>query len=96
MKVEFEAELWEHQGPDPWVFVTVPTDVAEQINESGAPRSAFGSIRVAVEMGKSRWHTSLFPDRESGSYVLPIKREVRRDEALSIGDTALFILEVAG
>lgn len=95
MKLEFEAELWEYQGEDPWVFVTVPEDLATEIRESGAQRSPFGSIKTSVGVGNSRWETSLFPDRESGSFVLPIKKEIRRAQGLSVGDTARVTIELA-
>lgn len=95
MKFEFEAELWEYQGENPWVFVTIPEVMADEIRETGAPNSPFGSIRVSVGVGNSRWQTSLFPDRASGSFVLPIKAEIRRDQDLSVGETLDVTIELS-
>jgi hypothetical protein len=37
-------------------------------------------LRVQVTVGGSKWTTSIFPDSVRGSYVLPIKRAVRKAE----------------
>ena len=80
------AELWLHDGEAGWHFVTLPAEVAEQVRaEAGEPRG-FGSVRVEVTIGGSTWRTSVFPDTKTGSFVLPVKAEVRRREDLLAGD----------
>ena len=86
----FEAELWEYQGEAPWVFVTVPLDMADDIEKARTVKKPFGSIRVAVSTGGIDWETSLFPDGEEGTYVLPVKKQVRTAVGLDIGDSAVF------
>ena len=39
-------------------------------------RRGFGSVKVTVPLGESRWRTSLFPNKD-GSWFLPIKKPVR-------------------
>lgn len=85
---EFEAELWEHEGEAPWVFVTVPQDISDEIEDLAPKGSGFGSVRVIVKIGDSEWSTSLFPSKELQSYVLPVKRPVRAAEAIEIGEVA--------
>lgn len=46
----------------------------------------FGSARVEVEIGDTRWKTSVFPHKESGGWILPIKAAVRKAEELAEGD----------
>lgn len=82
----FEATLWKHDGDAPWRFVTVPEEIADDIEATAEPK-AFGSVPVTVRLGESTWQTSLFPDRQSGSYVLPIKRSIRVAESIANGDT---------
>jgi len=93
----FEAELWEWDARDDasWVFVTLPIEVGEEIRDIAPPRRGFGSVRVRVRLGGSAWATSVFPDSRSGSYVLPVKKPVRRAESLEIGGTAAIELDVA-
>lgn len=83
---EFDAELWvwDARRSDTWMFVTVPSDVSEDLAD--LPRAGFGSVRVEVEVGGSRWQTSVFPDKESGRFVLPVKKAVRRAEQVEVGD----------
>ena len=84
--MDFSAELWLHDGEAGWHFVTLPPEVAEQVRaEAGEPRG-FGSVRVEVTVGGSTWRTSVFPDTRTGSFVLPVKAEVRRREDLLAGD----------
>jgi hypothetical protein len=93
VEFSFEAELWEWQGKAAWHFVTVPAEISAEIKaESDEPRAGFGSVRVEVTTGTSRWMTSVFPDSKSGCYVLPLKKVVRRAEDLEVGDVAAFTL----
>ena len=74
-------------------FVRIPTDAAEAIAahelerrlEMGK-RRGFGSVKVTVTLGESRWQTSLFPNKD-GSWFLPVKKPVRLAEGLEYGDT---------
>lgn len=72
-----------------WHFVTLPEGLADEIEDFGlGGHHAFKSVRVEVIVGETTWKTSLFPDKRAGSYVLPIKKEVREANGLSEGDTA--------
>lgn len=88
IELQFTAQLWEYQGEAPWVFVTLPEEDADVIEERVPDRRGFGSVKVTVVIGDSEWNTSLFPDKESGSFVLPVKRAIREAEGLSIGESA--------
>lgn len=92
----FTARLWIAQDDAPWHFVTLPDDLADDIAEMAPPKPGFGSVRVDVTIGETRWKTSLFPDSKAGSYVLPIKREVRRREHLDAGDEVTVTLGPTG
>jgi hypothetical protein len=92
---DFDAALWLYPGESPWVFVTLPIEMAEEIEAVVPPSAGFGSIKVNVGIGGTEWSTSLFPDKESGSFVLPVKRAVREAESLEIGDTVYVTLSPA-
>ena len=81
----FTAKLWVYSGAGAWHFVTLPVDVTEQIKFYREQRRGFGSIRVQVTIGSTQWQTSIFPDKASNSFVLPIKSAVRKQEALVVG-----------
>ncbi|MFJ5548190.1 DUF1905 domain-containing protein [Streptomyces sp. NPDC093225] len=97
MQFAFDAELWiwDARRDDSWTFVSLPTDVSEEIHDmGGVPRRGFGSRRVRVTIGGSTWLTSVFPDSARGCYVLPVKRAVRTAESIEAGDTAAVTVEL--
>lgn len=79
--------MWLHHGDAAWHFVTLPTDVADEIDEVMGPATrGFGSVRVRVRIGDTAWATSVFPDTKAASYVLPVKKPVRVAEGIGAGD----------
>lgn len=83
----FEAELWLYSGAKAsWHFITVPSEISQEIRFFSGRTNGFGSIRVSARIGDSRWATSIFPDKASGCFFLPVKAEVRRAEAITTGD----------
>lgn len=92
MEFRFTAELWEYEGEAPWVFVTLPADLADEIDEAVPQKRGFGSVKVEVQAGHSKWSTSLFPDKSHGSFVLPVKRAIREAERISPGDQVTFVV----
>ena len=88
MSYAFEAPLWlwEARRTDAWTFVSLPTELADEVLDLVGDRArGFGSVRVEVTVGGTVWRTSIFPS--SDTYVLPVKKAVRRAEELEVGDT---------
>ncbi len=91
---ELTSTLWRWQsaGGTAWWFVSVDGVAADALSatalvrrlESGR-RAGFGSVKVAVRIGGSRWQTSAFPMKEEG-WSIPVKAAVRKAEALNEGD----------
>ena len=78
-----------------WHFLSVSKKQSEEIKKSfaGAARG-WGSLPVEVTLGKTRWKTSIFPDKQSGTYLLPLKAAVRKKEGVSQGDTIHFTIQI--
>ena len=92
----FTARLWRWEGPAAWYFVSLPHDVSDEIADAVEGRTGgFGSVRVDVVVGSSHWSTSLFPDSREGTYLLPVKKAVRRAESLDEGADVDVSLTVA-
>lgn len=80
------AVVWLYSGNAGWHFVTIEKDDAMQIKADYPwPRRGFGSIPVSVTIGETTWKTSIFPDK-NGTYVLPLKKEVRSKESIKESD----------
>jgi len=56
-------------------------------------RRGFGSVKVNVTLGGSKWSTSVFPAKEGG-WFLPIKKAIQRAEGLDEGDLLEIELEL--
>lgn len=90
----FSSQLWKYSsGVSSWYFVTLPREIADKIRPQAA-KVGFGSVRVHVSVGDTAWKTSIFPDKKSGSYVLPVKADVRKKEALTEGKEVDVFLEL--
>jgi hypothetical protein len=92
----FRAVVWVYEGDMPWHFVTLPRAVAAEIRQAtSGRRKAFGTVKVSVTLGGSRWTTSLFATNELDSYVLPVKGSVRQREQVQAGMTVEILLVLA-
>jgi hypothetical protein len=70
-----------------WHFLTITGAVADGIRAAAPGRTAaWGSVYVKVQLGGTAWATSLFPSKEAGGYLLPVKAAVRKKEAVVEGD----------
>ncbi len=101
MRFTFDAELYpwtpkKQDGSDAatWVFVSLPEDVSDAVDDATSMTGGFGSVKVNVQLGGSNWSTSLFPSKELATYVLPIKKAIRSKESVDSGDTASFTIEL--
>ncbi|RNL60486.1 DUF1905 domain-containing protein [Nocardioides marmoriginsengisoli] len=95
---EFEAELWQWQSdsaPASWYFVTMPEDASADLRMEAGPPRGFGSVRVEARIGATAWRTSVFPQKESGCFVLPVKKAVRLAEGLEDGEPCLVTLRTS-
>ena len=85
-----------NEGKGAWFYVTMPVDQSQEI-KANYPFSGkgFGTIPVKVNIGQSRWKTSLFPSKELSSYILFIKKQVRTAESISPGDSVHITITVS-
>lgn len=84
----FDATVWIYPGDAAWHFITLPTDVAQDIDYYfGMYKRGFGSLPVVVTVGETTWKTSIFPDKAAKSYILPLKAAVREKEKIRVSQT---------
>jgi hypothetical protein len=77
-----------NEKPGSWHFVTLPWETATEIKKLTAslPRKGRWSVRVQARIGFVKRTTSIFPDKKSWSYLLPIKADVRKELHIEAGD----------
>jgi len=94
-KYKMKGKVWLYPGMSAWHFVNVGENQAKDIKKHFAFASrGFGSLPVIVMIGKTKWKTSIFPDKKLSTYVLPLKAEVRRKEGFKSDDIITFSVEI--
>lgn len=92
-KIRSRVFLW--QGKAAWHFVGIPKEQSDELKKYfGKNARGWGSIPVTITIGKTTWKTSIFPDKKSGTYLLPLKEIIRKKEKISEGDMLEFLLKV--
>ena len=78
-----------------WYCVVLAEDVVGEIHYLAMGRTrGFGSIRVRATIGATTWGTSIFPDKSTGGFVLPVKAAVRSAETMREGDIIAVTLQI--
>ncbi|MEU0541283.1 DUF1905 domain-containing protein [Nocardia sp. NPDC005978] len=95
-RYSFDGELWEWEGKASWHFVSVPEELADEIEAlHGHNANGFGSVKVHATIGATTWTTSMFPDKKRATYILPVKKPVRVAEDLAAGEALHVDIEIA-
>ena len=80
-----EAKLWKYSaGAGAWYFLSSTKTQGVELRRERKGGKGFGSVRVNVRIGSTRFATSLFPTSD-GPFLLPVKASVRRREGLEEG-----------
>ena len=94
-KYKVHSGVWVYPGMAAWRFANVDKKQSEEIKEKyGKGKRGFGSIPVVATLGKTTWETSIFPDKRSGTYLLPLKAKIRIAEGIVDGDEINFSIEL--
>lgn len=95
-RFEFTTDVWLYPGAQgAWHFVSVPKGETAVIRERfGALSRGWQSLPVAVTIGKTEWRTSIFFDKRSGEYLLPLKASIRRTERLKERDQVRVTMDI--
>lgn len=92
MEIEFAGELVEWRGPAPFVFVPLPLDAADLVDEVKAEVVYWGVVPVRAWIGDTEFTTAMFPREDT--WFLPVKVAVRRAEQVALGDVVAVRLRV--
>lgn len=95
MKYSFTTKLWKYPAEPAWYFLTLPIEYTDELKSLRNPHSrGFGSIKVKVTIGLTSWDTSIFPDSKTGSFLLPVKKEVRIKNRLSENQSVKYEIKI--
>ena len=92
---KLRSEVFLYPGMGGWHFIGVEKKESEELKKNFADKKrGWGSLPVAVTLGKSTWKTSIFPDKKSGTYLLPLKVDIRKKEGIMHADKVVFSIEI--
>lgn len=88
---DVRGPVWLWQGSDgapakgAWYFLTIDGETAQAIRGAATNAAAWGSVYVEATIGNTTWRTSLFPSKQAGGWLLPLKAAVRKTEKITEG-----------
>jgi hypothetical protein len=87
-------KVWLWSGKASWHFITIPKGLSTHIRGFDDPRrKGFRHVPVKVTIGDTTWKTSIFPEKK-GTYLLPLKAEIRKQEKIHEGDNVRITIEL--
>jgi hypothetical protein len=95
-KYKFKTKMWLYPGMAGWHFLSVPREASREIKEKSykQKRRGWGSVAVTATIGEVTWKTSIFPDKKSSCYIMPVKAEVRKKEGIYERDVVEWSVDV--
>lgn len=82
----FTAELWLSPGNGGWWFVSLPAEMSEEIRSAMQHlEGGWGRLHVSAQVGDTAWRTAIWYDTKRGTYLLPIKAHVRKQQGIESG-----------
>jgi hypothetical protein len=89
------SKVFVYPGAGVWRFIGLPLKEGREIKEKhGKLHRGWNSLPVTVTIGKTTWETSIFFHKKSGSYLLPLKAQVRKKEEIDDDDEVEFTLKL--
>ncbi|BAP37651.1 DUF1905 domain-containing protein [Acinetobacter guillouiae] len=87
---QIESTVQQYLGVGGWHYALISKLQSEEIKKYIHQKRSWGAVPITVTLGKSIWKTSIFPDKQSEGYLLPLKAEIRKKEKIYSGDHISF------
>ena len=90
---KFSAPVWQHPSPGGWYFVSLPIEFSEEIRQNMKwQEEGWGRMKTKSKIRETSWDTAIWYDTKLGTYILPLKVDIRKKEKIKIGD--IFEIEI--
>lgn len=90
---KFTSPVWQHPSPGGWYFVSLPIEFSEEIRQNMKwQEEGWGRMKTKSKIRETSWHTAIWYDTKLGTYILPLKVDIRKKEKIKIGD--IFEIEI--
>ena len=102
IEVETQLLLWRStEGGPAGGIIKITGEPAEAIQVaaltgqwSDGTKKSRKSARIVSTIGQMRWKNSVFPDDETGGWIMPVNLATRTAERLSEGDMVRVVIEL--
>ena len=83
----FTAPLWKYAGKGGWYFVSLPEAFSREIRSNLQwQESGWGRMPATAEVSRRSWSTAIWYDTGRGTYLLPVKKDIRMGTGMAEGD----------
>lgn len=84
---EFTTSVWRHPSPGGWYFVSLPIEFSEEIRQNMKwQEEGWGKMKSKAKIRETLWDTAIWYDTKLGTYILPLKADIRKKEKIEIGN----------
>ena len=78
-------QLYQENDVCGWHFIFFPKDISKEIRSNHKwQEEGWGRMKATVKIGSTEWKTSVWFDTKHDTYLLPLKKEVRRKEKIEL------------
>jgi hypothetical protein len=82
IKYEFRATPRLHE----LLFIAMPVEMAREIRDNlRFQEEGWGRMKATAKIGDTEWRTAIWFDTKAGTYLMPIKAEIRKKEHVEPG-----------
>ena len=83
IKYEYSTNMWKHDSPGGWYFVSLPKDLSKEIRDNLKwQEEGWGRMKAFAQIGALIWETAIWFDTKADTYILPIKADIRKKSNL--------------
>jgi hypothetical protein len=82
-----KGTLMKYPVPAAWHYVALPKELSARLAAGKTMRKkGWGHVPLVATLGKTSWHTALWPKPKDGVYLLVVNKDVRTKEKAYAGD----------
>ena len=84
-KITGTPRLYKEDDACGWHFIFFPKDISKEIRSNHKRQEeGWGRMKATVKIGNTEWKTSVWFDTKNDTYLLPVKKEIRRKEKIEM------------
>lgn len=95
IKYFFKAKVWVHSSEGGWHFLSMPHEISKEIRDNlKGQEEGWGRMKATAQIEDCSWETSIWFDTKIGTYILPVKAEIRKKKNIRVDDLVEVLIQV--